>query len=237
MNTQRIASAVASIERDLRGMLDPLDIPLSWTGRELERYEMRRAELTQRLSTIRNTSTALSELSHERVGLVAWRDRLVQWEQTLQEELATLQRPLTEVDLGRRQNVEMSLRAISDAGTAGLQRDIETLRIGVLMQESGLSPAPPAEGQVVGRLPWFGSLPRTELRIAELDASMAIEQVHLDEALFTDAEREDKAKNDKARLEVARNAPQRKRRHDGTVFDKYPDGRCVEVIPASSTTA
>jgi hypothetical protein len=50
-------------------------------------------------------------------------------------------------------------------------------------------------------------------------------QARLDEALLDDAEREQLAAQ-----RAARNAmPQRKTRGDGSQYDRYPDGRVVEV--------
>lgn len=78
-------------------------------------------------------------------------------------------------------------------------------------------------------MPWFGSLPEVERRIQQLTTQRAEAQARLDEALLDDAERERLAAEDKARRAALNAAPQRKVRGDGSQFDRYPDGRMVEV--------
>jgi hypothetical protein len=74
-------------------------------------------------------------------------------------------------------------------------------------------------------LPWFGPMPAVDDRIRKLTTRYDDAQARLDERLLDDAERERLAAE-----RAARNAmPQRKTRADGSQYDKYPDGRVVEV--------
>lgn len=231
-----IDAALSAITRELSGMLDPLDIPTSWSARQLDAYEHRRGALRQRAHTIRSSWPSYCETLHGIAGLTAWRDQLKTWRARLEAELAQIPKQagakgdvfidLSPVDLGRRQNLELSILTIDEGQR---HRDLETLRLAALMVESGFTATDPLDGAAVGRLPWHGDMRNTERRLAELDENRRTYESHLADALLSDADREAKAIANAERLRIAREAPQRKRRGDGVLFDKYPDGRCVIV--------
>jgi len=99
-----------------------------------------------------------------------------------------------------------------------------------LMREAGFE----AEGadpsvNYGGVLPWRGALPEVERRIAEGERRRASAQSALDDALLSDPERAEREAESKARRDAANALPQRKVRSDGSQYDRYPDGRRVEV--------
>ena len=135
-------------------------------------------------------------------------------------------------ELGTQQNLTLSIRTI-DFGLGvvnGTGYGLDTLRLGALMREAGYAPtgADP-DRNYGGVMPWFGSLPEVERRIQQLTKHRAEAQARLDEALLNDADRAAIAAADKARRDALNAAPQRKTRGDGSQFDRYFDGRVVEV--------
>jgi hypothetical protein len=72
---------------------------------------------------------------------------------------------------GLKNNLTLSIRVIDVGPVAanGTGYDLTTLRLGVLMREAGYEPegADP-DRRYCGVMPWFGSLPQVERRIAEL---------------------------------------------------------------------
>lgn len=203
-----------------------LNPPTRWV---FNAYEGRRAFLSHRIANVRDVVTTLSEVSRELELLTTWRSHLVKWRERLQQELGGLGTDFTPTDVGRRQNLELSLATIDATVPRYTDRQFETLRLGALMIQSGIAPSDPIDGQAIGRLPWLGSLPDTERRLGEVEAIRVQVQGRLDTALLSDAERERIAKEDKQKRDASNAAPQRKTRGNGTRYDKYPDGRCVEV--------
>jgi hypothetical protein len=113
--------------------------------------------------------------------------------------------------LGVQQNVTLSIRAIDVGLTAFNDTGYDLTNIG-------------ADPRVnySGEMPWFGSLPQVEQRIA---TAIAVHPLHDAVALTPDQL-------------AARNAlPVRKTRFDGSQYDKYPDGRRVEVKDDPTTVA
>jgi hypothetical protein len=214
----------AELESELNGMLNPGDIPRSWSSNELNEYEARRSCLIQRISVLRTAAPLCESVDREISVLRAWRLHVASWGDLLQRELDAL--PPAERDtpqtLGRRHNLTLSLKVVDlDLGTL---RDsgygLNTLVLGSLMREAGYEPAPSG---------WLGSLARTDQRLSELETKRASLQASLDEALLTDEQRDARAREVAEQYEASRQRPQRKRRGDGSQYDKYPDGRIVEV--------
>ena len=108
--------------------------------------------------------------------------------------------------------------------------DLTTLRLGALMRESGYEPtgADP-DRHFSGVMPWFGSLPQVERRIADLKKQRAEAEARLDNALLDDAERERRAAENKAHIAAENARPVRKVRGDGSQYERHADGRIVEV--------
>lgn len=98
------------------------------------------------------------------------------------------------------------------------------------MRHAGFEPAgADRDRNYSGVMPWFGSLPEVERRIAALQKQRDDAQARLDEAMLDDAERERRAVEAKARRDALNAAPQRKVRGDGSQFHRFSDGRVVDV--------
>ena len=108
--------------------------------------------------------------------------------------------------------------------------DLTTLKLGALMVADGyeIVGADPAR-YYGGGLPWFGSLPEVQRRLEDLDRRREEAQAALDEALLDDDVRAKRDAEAAANIAALNAQPQRKMRGDGTMYDKYPDGRRVEV--------
>jgi hypothetical protein len=224
------------LQKHLSEMLDPLDIPRSWTDRQLNDYESKRARLAGRISVIQQQAPLLASLDAEIAQQAEWRAQISKWRDVVVHELRQLGIVRTPEQQGLQQNLRYSL-AVLDSGNGFLDEtgySLETLRLGALMRSDGFAEALPRNGERFGRLPWFGALRETELRINELTERRDTAKRRLDEALMSDAEREQKAKDDLARVAAENAKPQRKTRGDGSQYDKYPDGRIVEVQPTGS---
>lgn len=221
------ADVLAQIERDLQTTM----ALLVQSQATAEEASARCDVLTNRRSDILAARSALANLpdlapEHE------WLNNLTRWRAALCEELLALPvRIRSDHDLGRQRNLKLSIGAI-DRGldtVDGSGYRLETLRLGRLMREAGYVEAPPADGEMLGHLPWYGSTPEVEQRIQQINRTRAEAEARLAHALLDDAERERRAADDKARREAERAAPRRKTRADGSQYDRYPDGRVVEI--------
>lgn len=162
-----------------------------------------------------------------------WFDQLTAWRKTLCHELLALPPRIRDSHtLGVQRNLTLSIKTI-DFGidvVNGTGYDLTTLRLGELMRDAGFEPAgADRDRNYSGEMPWFGSLPDVERRIAALQKQRDDAQARLDEAMLDDAQRERLAAESKARRDALSAAPQRKTRGDGSQYDRYPDGRVVEV--------
>ena len=195
--------------------------------RQLDDLSQKRETLSSRILAARTATDALANMVPEMAAEIEWRDHLIDWRQTLCDELLALPpRIRTDRELGAKQNLTLSILTIDrgrpgdDAGWA-----LENLRLGQLMREAGYREGPKIENQVIGRLPWYGSMPDVEHRIKELTNRRNDAQARLTEALLDDAEREQLAAERNARNA----APTRKTRGDGSQYDRHADGRVVEI--------
>ena len=186
-----------ALQKEHDAMLDPLDIPRSWTGRELNDYEAKRAARSARIDRARSASAELADLTPKLAPEEKWRDLLT----TLRSKFCA------------------DLRAVepNDRATWELQQGL-TLSISNIDRgcsywpngAPGVSAPLAAAIQAAGYLPpagtfgvaWFGCLSDMEDRIADLKKRIAKAQAQLADALMSDADRETKAKEDKARLDA-----------------------------------
>jgi hypothetical protein len=225
-------STVDDVLAKLQAELDGLNIRRIEAQQEANACVPRMDVLRQRFSAIQVATTVLAGLAPLDPEQ-EWLDRLTAWRQTLRDELLTLPpRIRSDKDLGRQQNLTLSIRTIEFGIGAGKDSgyDLTNLRLGHLMREAGYEPvgADP-DRNFSGVMPWFGSLPEVQRRIAALQKQRDDAQARLDEALLDDDARERLAAEGKARRDALNAAPQRKVRGDGSEYDRYPDGRVVEV--------
>ncbi|MBE3071702.1 MAG: hypothetical protein IMZ67_01890 [Acidobacteria bacterium] len=209
-----------SLENELAALPDEQVLPdLAMTVAERNAITIKRHVLKRQIHNIRAATSALAEIAPRLADVAKWRDDLAAWRQTLCDELMALpQRARTGPELGRLQNLKFSIMTIDRGAGAsdGTGWEKETLRLGALMRASGYVPATPVEGQAYGRLPWFGSLPDTEQRLAELQRRRDAAAAVLEDALLDDDER---ARRAAAALTAAAARPSKLRGYapDGTL--------------------
>jgi hypothetical protein len=226
-----VSTTLAELQQQRAKRIDPLDLPRTMTQREVNAYVEATEALDRRIPAVRNASSTLAELGSSAADQ-QWVSFLTRARQTLCDEILALPpRPRTDYARGMLQNLTLSITAI-DRGSGvirGTGYALETLRLGALIKEAGYVAAPAIDGQIFGKLPWLGSMHETERRIASHEKRRADAQAQLDEALLDDVARETLT-GDRAAYAAERNArPTRKTRGDGSQYDKYPDGRIVEI--------
>jgi hypothetical protein len=202
----------------LQAELDALPHPDDVTPRDLPAYAARQSTLVARIDILRRAPRELADAEAQLPVLTKQRDHLVAWRQQLCDELLAMPPRIRDaMTLGRVQSIKLSLVAI-DRGRvpSDAMVTLGQTRLGALMRESG----------VVG---WFGSLPDVERKITLLTQRKNEAAAQLADALLDDDARAAKAA-ERAKYVAEMNArPQRKTRGDGSQYDKYPDGRVVEV--------
>lgn len=159
--------------------------------RDLEVLQKREEDLSRRITTIQVANTALR-------GLPAiepdreWLKLLKAWRKTLADELLALpERPATDMEVGQRRNLTLSIATI-DRGPSVLSNtgyDLTTLRLGRLMRDAGYEPLGGDPRRFYsGVMPWFGTIEDVEERIAAHNERRAKAQAQLDQALAVDAQ-------------------------------------------------
>jgi len=230
-----VQGSITTLQQELDKMIMSIDLPGSWSGRQINAYEERRGALRARIGTLRNESEALKKLEPQLEALCKWRDNLVAWQSALLKEIEGHMAPRTPQEQGVRQNLLLGLVLIEGRNDPPEQYgySLETLRLGALMRASGFKEDPQREG--APKLPWFGSLTVTEAQIADVTAKVDTAKLRIEDALMSDDQREQKAKDDLLRQRTENAKPQRKTRGDGSVFLKYPDGHTEEVSSAGTS--
>ncbi len=153
------------------------------------------------------------------------RDTMISARQVLCDELieSSRQRHPDAGELGRQENLKQSILAI-DYGISD-RHALNTLRLGELLRGAGFQVGPTQQGATFGEMEWHGSLPEIHAHIRRLEMQLAEAEARIADALLDDAGRQQQQADI-----AARNAqPQRKVRGDKSQYDRYPDGRVVEV--------
>jgi hypothetical protein len=238
--TERALATANDLERQFVALPGDEDLQ-----QQLAARQRKRDELISRVVALRSDATTVTSLEPRIAAEIVWRDHLIEWRRTLEHEQLAFPARIYDHDdreLGRQRSVKLSIQAIDqgivshDAGWS-----LETLRLGQLMRDSGFKQAPPEPNtnQSAGPLPWLGALPDVERRITDLQARQAQAQTRLDDALMDDAARAAKSAAEATqRAEAAAAAavaPRRITRSDFSQYDRYPDGRVVEVEQAVTT--
>lgn len=223
---------IEELEQRRAARKDPRDLPHTTTRAEVDTYVADTAALDRRILQAGNATATLAALGSAEDD-ERWRDLLIAARDTLCGELLSLKSPIRDAHtLGVQANLTLSIRII-DFGLKVIKDsgyDLLTLKLGELMRAAGYAPqgADP-DRNFSGTMPWFGSLPEVEKRIGALAARREQAQAALDDALMDDAERAERDAAAKARRDALNALPTRKTRGDGSQFDKFPDGRRVEV--------
>jgi hypothetical protein len=158
------------LEAERAAMLDPLDIPGTWTPRQRETYETQRCILDNRIREARTDLATLADLEPRDAFDTKWVVDLTAIRQQVGDELLSAPtRPRDDLARGRILNLELSIRTI-DSGRLASEHSgfcLETLRVGQLLRERGYRESAPVENQVRGVLEWHGCVPEVEARMAE----------------------------------------------------------------------
>jgi len=129
-------------------------------------------------------------------------------------------------------NLTLSIKVI-DEGLPVLEKstyDLTTIRLAKLMIEDGYGIiGRDPRINFLGTLPWHGSIPEVEERIATVERRRAEAQSALDDALLSDEERAARDAQADIRRAEANAAPTRKVRGDGSQYLKHVDGKIEEV--------
>lgn len=176
-------AVLAAVREELKRMPSLLDLPASWTRRQIDEHETRRMTLDNNARRIQSELERLIEHDTQLRPLEEWREHLLAWRRTLADELSALPAPKSPREQGVIQNYTLSLRAIDDAFRPDTGYALQSLRLGALMAAAGFVADTPADGQMFGNLAWHGSLPNTDYRIADLTKRRAETQGHLNAAM------------------------------------------------------
>jgi hypothetical protein len=229
--TPTVDAVLEQLEHDLAAL--PSDDVFQ---RQLDDLRQKRGALEVRIVAIRSATATLANLEPQIAANQKWFDHLTDWRKQLCDELLALPpRIRDERTLAVQQNLKLSIIKIDrglDPGSYG------HLRLDDLMAADGYTMPIPAYAQsdnsdkaaqdriAVRSANWAGCLPDVEKRLTALRQQQLAAQQKLDEAILTDAERDRRATERRAAFNAT---PQRKTRGDGSKYDRYPDGREVEV--------
>jgi hypothetical protein len=229
---ERITTLRAALTKQRAERKDELDLPRTMTPREVNTYLAETATLDKKIAAFNTTLEMWTTLpTHDADG--KWLDQLNAWRHVLCTELLALPSRIRDAQLlGVQQNLTLSIRAI-DFGLTVLKDTgygLTNLRLGQLMVASGYEVVgADLNRNYTGELPWFGSIKEVEHRITDVEQRRQRAQAALDDALMDDDARAKRDAEAQARREALNAPPQRKVRGDGSQYDKYPDGRRVEV--------
>jgi hypothetical protein len=221
---------LAELEAERAAIVDDDQLPVTTTRAGLTAHQLRRNTLDQRIMQAKAAHRTLAALAEPDP---LWEERLNAWRPQLCDELLALPPRIRDPKLlGLQRNLTLSIRCI-DFGPDVLSNSgysLTTLRLGELMREAGYE-AQGADPRLnfAGMMPWHGSIKEVEHRVKDVERRRAAAQAALDDALLDDDERAAREAESKARRDALNALPQRKVRGDGSQYDKYPDGRRVEV--------
>jgi hypothetical protein len=154
---------------------------------------------------------------------------LAEWRKTLCAELLQIKSPVRSREaIERSRDLTFSIRSIDFGFERAAPLGIVTLtgRLGELLRAAGYATD---LGELYGPHGWRGSQKQVERRMAQLTARRAQLEALLADALLDDAarvKRDDARRAERARLDAL---PHRIVRGDGSMFDRYPNGREVDV--------
>jgi hypothetical protein len=112
---------LAQLQRARDAMLDPLDIPRTWTERQAEAYERCRASLDAHAQAIHVSMNSINKPTARLATAIAARDRLLAIQATLEQQIADAPNPrglgggiAEQKAWGRQQGLTDSLKALRD---------------------------------------------------------------------------------------------------------------------------
>lgn len=205
---------------------DEGDLPNSTTHNEAAAYCAHTATLDGRILRARDAVATLLDLEPKLVPDMRWRADLTLWRDQFCKALLAM-KP------GDRSREAMELQNGLRLSITVIDRGCGTWPNGAVMLGGPLVDVITATGAYFQAerpgVPWFGSMPEVEHRIADMQKRLATAQAQLDEALLDDDARAARDAESQARRDKLNTTPVRKTRGDGSQFDRWPDGRVVEI--------
>jgi hypothetical protein len=190
-DTPSFIDQIAALQTQLDVLPLAIDLPGTWSARQVDAHEQKRAELAQRIRVACVASSTLRETQGQFDAETEWQKNLVLWREQLCTQLMDAP-PRSSREVGLLQNLKLSILAI-DRGSQVFQSSgysIESSKLGECMRASGYAASPPLdEYQIFGVLPWFGSMAEVGDRLELLTRRRKEAQTQLTEALWDDATR------------------------------------------------
>jgi hypothetical protein len=202
------------------------DLPLQMTRDEANAYLAKTELLDRRIGHARGARSTLADLTPKLEPHVKWRDLLVQWRENFCQQLLAL--PRHDRDRATQERRQALLLAVANVDRGAMVWPNGAYMLGAPLAEAIAAARYEAPAERPGPY-WGGSLPEVKKRIDDLQRRIDAARAQLDEALLDDAARAARDAASAERAAAARALPVRKTRADGTQYDKYPDGRRVEV--------
>ena len=189
---EHIATRLAELTEQRAAIPDDDKLSLSTTREEHEAIIEQRTTLDRGIAAIHAAVAAQSALGTAEAD-EQWRDFLTTARQTLCAERMTIKSPIRDKHLlGVERNLHLSIGCIdkgrqvfSDTGWA-----LENSKLGELLRAAGSEVVGAnASRNYDGQLPWHGSLPEVEQRVAKFAQRRHAAEAALNEALLDDDER------------------------------------------------
>jgi hypothetical protein len=219
-----MSKTIATLEQERAARLDYGDLPLSTARRDADTYVAQTAELDGRISVARNAQLALVALEAQIAPEMKWHDFLTKTRDRLVKVLLGLSKePRGRVTWDREHAYKFSIICI-DKGCEHFPNGAPMLPkpLADAIEDAGFTSETPGPA-------WFGSIAQVAGRIADRQVRLDAAQAALDEALLDDDARSQRDAEGAARVAKLNAAPVRKTRGDHSQFDRWPDGRIVEV--------
>jgi hypothetical protein len=164
---------IAALQKQRDAMLDPMDVPRTWTQRQADAYEQRRAALDAHAQAIHVSLHAVNKPTQRLAVVTATRDRLLAVEAMLEKQIADAPDPRSvggereqTKEMGRQKGLADSLKALRE-GVEHLNG--EPLLPGLLRQ--ALTDTCPTCGH--STFAWPGPLVQVEREVREAERKVS----------------------------------------------------------------
>jgi hypothetical protein len=180
---------VEQLEKALAAMLDPRDIPLSWTQRKLEEHEEQRALLIRRINVAGSAKATLAEIEPQIVELTKQQADLTAIREECCAELLAMQpRSQNRAEMDALQATKISILILDGRFDVHTEPYPAPLPLFMKLHTRGYMGPPHAPWNPMASL--FGSLPSIETRLGILrkrrdEAHTLLESVLRDDVVAT----------------------------------------------------
>lgn len=228
----RIAGRRAELAARRAAIPDEGQLLIAWGRAEVEAARYERVRLDRQIGAIDSAVAAAASVGCA-VADEHWHSTLTTARAQLVDERMEIKSPIRDAAMrGLERNLALSIAAVDRGRRVFVDSgwELENSKLGELLRAAGYEQlhADP-DRNYGGALPWYGSLTEVESRIANVAARRAAAKAQLDDVLISDEERAQQDANNEARVAALNALPTRKTRGDGSQYDRYPDGRRVEV--------